>query len=392
MASVEPRPVRSAAGFAAERLYREHGERVRAICGSILRNRQEAEDAAQQVFVSALRALHSGVEPRDAGAWLATIARRESWARARRDAPPVRLVEELEDPAQEDPATTVARRTELADAWQTIAELPPAQRTALLLREVRGLGYGEVADDLSVSRASVRSLLARARRTLRMQLEKGAAALTGAPWVSVLARVFGDASTPAVSSATRTAAVGLGALVVTSGAVVAPTLAHHGGAARRPAVRSERAAQRVVPPVVIPHRAAVAGPVTTTTRHAGVGSARSDRGRHAERGPVTEDRSGRTASGDGGHGTSSGTSSGSGEGPRTSGDSSASQPTVAVVGTSTDGPSGSTSGSSGGPGPSSGTDGGGSLSSGGTDGSSGGTSGSSGSDGSSGSGQSEDGH
>src|SRR5512138_317309 len=45
---------------ALERLYVEHSGRVLATCASILRDRYEAEDAAQQVFVSALRALRAG--------------------------------------------------------------------------------------------------------------------------------------------------------------------------------------------------------------------------------------------------------------------------------------------------------------------------------------------
>lgn len=50
-------------GIELERLYIEHGEQVRGICGSILRNRHEAEDAAQQVFVAAFRALRGGTVP-----------------------------------------------------------------------------------------------------------------------------------------------------------------------------------------------------------------------------------------------------------------------------------------------------------------------------------------
>jgi RNA polymerase sigma-70 factor (ECF subfamily) len=199
---------------------------VYAVCASILRNRQEAEDAAQQVFVSALRALRGGTVPRDAGAWLTTIARHESWARARRRTP-APLQSELPDRSQEDPAAEVVRRAELADAWRGIAELPPTQQKAFLLREVRGLGYDELAADLRLSRASVRSLLRRARHTLRMRLEQGAAALSGAQWLSMLARLSGDTSSPAFSSATRTAAVGLGALALTGGAVVAPRPTHH---------------------------------------------------------------------------------------------------------------------------------------------------------------------
>ena len=90
----------------------------------------------------------------------------------------------------------------------------------------------------------VRSLLSRARRTLRMQLERGAAALIGPQWLSLFARLFTD-NNPALSSAARTAAVGFGALAITSCAVVAPTLTRHPhGHATAPAARSTAAAQR----------------------------------------------------------------------------------------------------------------------------------------------------
>jgi RNA polymerase sigma factor (sigma-70 family) len=246
MAAVVPHPRAE-----LERLYSEHAEQVRAICGSILRNRHEAEDAAQQVFVAALRALGGGTVPRDSGAWLATIARRESWARARRTSA-MALPEELEDRGQEDPATTVVRRAEIAETWLTIADLPASQRQALLLREVRGLGYDELADDLQVSRASVRSLLNRARTTVRMQLDRGAAVFTGAEWVNVLARLFDSASSsPVLPSAGRAAAVGLGALAIAGGAVVAsaPTNTHQ--QSERPSVhRGSSAASPRAPTVV----------------------------------------------------------------------------------------------------------------------------------------------
>ena len=70
MAAIEDR--HSEVGDELERLYEEHGGRVRAICLALLRDRDEAEDATQQVFLSALRSLHRGTVPRNAGAWLAT--------------------------------------------------------------------------------------------------------------------------------------------------------------------------------------------------------------------------------------------------------------------------------------------------------------------------------
>jgi RNA polymerase sigma factor (sigma-70 family) len=323
MATVVPQP-----RIELERLYSEHGEKVRAICGSILRNRHEAEDASQQVFVAALRALRGGTVPRDAGAWLATIARHESWARARRS-PASALPEGLEDRAQEDPASTVVRRAELAETWETIAGLPASQREALLLREVRGLGYDELAADLRVSRASVRSLLSRARTTVRMQLERGAAVFTGAQWVNVLARLFDSASSPALPSATRAAAVGFGALAIAGGAVVASTPTRH--AQVRPAM----------------HR-----PTPVTARESAVASGPSVRredvarlGEHSRSGSQSgRDSSGRDSSGGGSSGEDgssggpgpSGSSSGSGDGGHDSSGGGGSSDTVATSGSSSE--------------------------------------------------------
>ena len=221
MAAIEDR--HSEVGDELERLYEEHGGRVRAICLALLRDRDEAEDAAQQVFLSALRSLHRGTVPRDAGAWLATISRHECWARARRPAV-APLHAGLHDVKAEDPSASALSRAELDETWRSVAALPGRQREVLLLREVRGLGYDELAESLQLSRPSVRSLLTRARRTLRGQLERGAAVLTGGPWLNAFGRLFGDGSNPALSSVTRTAAVGLGAVAITGGAVVGPHL------------------------------------------------------------------------------------------------------------------------------------------------------------------------
>jgi RNA polymerase sigma factor (sigma-70 family) len=337
MATVEPRPRHArptlelsrvrAAQAELERLFVEHGERVQAICAAILGNRHEAEDAAQQVFVAALHALRGGTVPRDAGAWLATIARHESWARARYRSP-VALHEELPDVRQEDPAAAVVRRAELAEAWRAIAELPPAQREALLLREMRGLGYEELAESMRLSRGSVRSLLSRARHTLRMRIEQGAAALAGAQWLNLLTRLFGETSNPALSSATRTAAAGLGALAITGGAIVAPTLTGHphahadtGGVRSTADVQTAAAHAGLVAvtyqPFAAPGEQSNLG--THRRHHSKAGS--DDRGQHGESGGTSGDQRGRDdggsaalngegSSGGGSHDGSSGSSDG----------------------------------------------------------------------------------
>src|SRR5262249_57246295 len=69
-----------------EALYREHGAAVARFCRSLLRDQAEAEDATQQVFLSAHRALLNGSAPREPLAWLLAVARHECYARFRRRA------------------------------------------------------------------------------------------------------------------------------------------------------------------------------------------------------------------------------------------------------------------------------------------------------------------
>ncbi|MGH3034704.1 MAG: sigma factor, partial [Gaiellaceae bacterium] len=64
-------------------LFEEHGRMIYGLCRLLLRGGVEAEDAAQETFLSAQRSLLAGNEPRDAAAWLAAIARNECRARIR---------------------------------------------------------------------------------------------------------------------------------------------------------------------------------------------------------------------------------------------------------------------------------------------------------------------
>src|SRR4029077_19950565 len=141
-------PAHAEAREVVDALYRVHGETVAAICRTLLRDSWEAEDAMQQVFLSAHRAVLRGVVPRKPDAWLATIARRECWAHARaRRAAPLPTA----DAGLGENVAAVERpdSEELAAVWAGIAQLPPRQRDALLLREIRGLSYDQLAERLA---------------------------------------------------------------------------------------------------------------------------------------------------------------------------------------------------------------------------------------------------
>jgi RNA polymerase sigma-70 factor (ECF subfamily) len=207
-----------------EQMYASHAALVRSVCRALLRDPSEAEDAVQQTFLSAQRALLNGSSPRDAAAWLATIARHESLAcvRARMREPLPVEIEEHEAAAPDAHAAAVHRH-EAGELRDALAELPAQQREAILLRELRGLSYQEVASSLAVTTSAVESLLFRARRTLKLRLREALAAFTPVEWIrECVARLAGGGV--AGPAAAKVAAVGLGTAVATGGALVGPTV------------------------------------------------------------------------------------------------------------------------------------------------------------------------
>ena len=212
-----------AAAARTEELYAQYARTVSGLCGALLRDRSEAEDAAQQVFLSVHRALLNGTDPREPAAWLAAIARNECLTRIRTRMREPLPTEELETVSTvHDPLAEAIRRADLAALWSAIEALPRQQRDALLLREFGGLSYDELAEALAVSGPAVESLLFRARQRLRVQLRTAYGSLGGVSWIEAFARLFGGAPVAA-----KVAAIGVGAATVTGSAVVVPRVLEH---------------------------------------------------------------------------------------------------------------------------------------------------------------------
>ena len=156
----------------ATELYERYGRQILAFCLHRLGSREEAEDAAQTTFLNAFRGLERGVVPELEQAWLFTIAervcltRRRSFSRRRKVEAPSDL-ESLQDVLPSPERAT----EELIPLTDALAELPPTQRRALLLREWHGLSYREIAAELGLSQAAVETLLFRGRRSLAKSLD-----------------------------------------------------------------------------------------------------------------------------------------------------------------------------------------------------------------------------
>ena len=149
-----------------DRLYRRHRREVYSAVLRDVRNPDEAEDVTQTAFLDAYRALQRGDEPLRPRAWLLTIAQNAARRRYRDRAAGPREVELEADllvaPDEAGPSAVEIR--------QAIARLGPRQRQALVLREIAGRSYAEIAAALDLSVPAVETLLFRARRALRVEL------------------------------------------------------------------------------------------------------------------------------------------------------------------------------------------------------------------------------
>lgn len=158
------------AGVHAGELFEAHGRMVYALCRLILRDSVEAEDAAQQTFLSAYRSLLNGTAPEQPEAWLATIARNECRHRiSRRPPSTVELLESDGDGAP-DLSGVLDSRAEIEALCAAVAELPTKQREAIVLREFYGLSYREVAAALGTTGTAVESAIFKSRRSLQERL------------------------------------------------------------------------------------------------------------------------------------------------------------------------------------------------------------------------------
>jgi RNA polymerase sigma-70 factor (ECF subfamily) len=130
----------------------------------------EAEDAVQEAFVRAYRSLATCAEPGRFGAWLFTILVNRCRTRAvagRRRRSRFVPAEGAPEPAVAHPEERVAWREEIDRA---VAELPPDQREAFLLKHVEEWSYDEMSDRTGVSVPALKMRVKRACDRLRDQL------------------------------------------------------------------------------------------------------------------------------------------------------------------------------------------------------------------------------
>ncbi len=177
---------RCAAGdeAACAELVNEHQRMVFHLALHLLGDYDEALDLSQEVFLRVFRTIRSFRGQSALRTWIYRIVinqsrNRQRWWKRRHRADQVSLDEHLEHNGDLPSATDVGPERALGQKelagriWRALDHLPFEQRTAIVLREIDGLSYDEIAFSLGVAVGTVKSRLTRAREALRAQLREG---------------------------------------------------------------------------------------------------------------------------------------------------------------------------------------------------------------------------
>ena len=139
---------------------------------SVLRQRQDAEDVAQEAFLKAFRAFHQLRDRDRFRAWLVRMTWRLAIDRQRGDRRRIaREVTDAEAAPAAERADAVIARERAAHLWQAIDALPEKLRVVVILAGIEGHDVREVADLLGLPEGTVKSRLFTARQRLKERLQ-----------------------------------------------------------------------------------------------------------------------------------------------------------------------------------------------------------------------------
>ena len=168
---------------AFEELVKRHQSRVFAVAGGILRNREDVEDIAQQVFLKAYFSLKRFDQRAAFSTWLYKITVNECWdlLRKRKVRPLVFEAEFSEEQARQydgmeekaDGVPDVSERMALRQEVEELMEcLEERDRMMLVMKEVQGFSVEEIAEILEINGNTVKVRLFRARQKIAERMRR----------------------------------------------------------------------------------------------------------------------------------------------------------------------------------------------------------------------------
>lgn len=160
-------------------LYRRHRGAVERTCRKLLVDERDVEEAVQETFVRAHRAIGRFNGSYQVRGWLVTIARNVSVDNLRRHARQREVAtpeHHVDAPSSvDDPSVQLDLRDERVE--EILADMDPEQARALEMRGVEGATHKEIGEHIGRSESQVKALLYRARKAFKTRWIKAAAAL-----------------------------------------------------------------------------------------------------------------------------------------------------------------------------------------------------------------------
>jgi RNA polymerase sigma-70 factor (ECF subfamily) len=169
---------RSGDESAFESVYAAHADRVYGLCLRLSGSPEDAGDLAQEVFLRVHRHLGRFAGRSTLGTWIWRIALNVCRSRLARRRPPALGLEEAIAGGEpraigESPEEAAALAEHRRRVVSALVHLPVKLRIAVILRDVEGLSYEEIARVERLPMGTVRSRIARGREALRERLEEG---------------------------------------------------------------------------------------------------------------------------------------------------------------------------------------------------------------------------
>lgn len=164
---------------AFEELVLKYQDRIYNLCRHILNNTHEAEDAAQDTFIKAYQNLNNFRPEAVLYTWLYRIAVNTCLDYKKRPFFESFFRKSAEDEFVDEPASDWPSPEKLYEARQlglalrkSMGKLSFKLRTAIILKEIEGLSYEEIAEILEVSTGTVKSRISRARDEFKKYFQK----------------------------------------------------------------------------------------------------------------------------------------------------------------------------------------------------------------------------
>jgi len=167
---------------ACQDLVDTHQRMVYHLALQLLSSHDDALDLSQDVFLTVFRSIHRFRGDSALQTWIYRIVinharNSQRWLRWRRRADQISLDALIEERGElpaplgpNSPERELGQKQLGERVWRALNRLPFDQRSAVVLRELHGMRYAEIAFSLGISNAAVKSRLARARQTLRSEL------------------------------------------------------------------------------------------------------------------------------------------------------------------------------------------------------------------------------